>query len=418
MIKRFTNTSEKKILISNFFSLSVLQGVNYILPLITLPYLIRVLGIEYFGLLAFATAIVTYFQILSDYGFNLTATREISIHRDDKEKIIEIFSAVMTIKVILMMISFLLLAILVFSFERFTKDFLVYFLTFGMVIGQVLFPIWFFQGMERMKYITYLNILSKGIFTLAIFIFVHEQSDYYLVPLLTSIGFIVSGIWALFLIKKEFKIDFQFQRYLVIKKYFIDGWDVFVSRIFVSLYTTINVLLLGFFTNHTIVGYYSVAEKIVNSVGGLFNPVNQTIYPYMAKMYQNDKIKFNSFTKQISYIFLFVGIFLVLLLGLCGELFVKLISGTVDNNILDIYYLLVFSLLTLPFGPLFTQILIIKSKNKEFNKIVRSTFLLNILITPFLIFVYSGIGLAMSINIIYLYHVIYLMRKLKLQGEQ
>ena len=275
-IKNIANTEDKKRLMSNFFSLSVLQGANYILPLITLPFLVRVLGVEYFGLLAFATTTVMYFQILTDYGFNLTATREISIHRDNKEKVIEIFSSVMTIKIILMFVSFFLLSILVFSFEKFSQDALVYFLTFGTVVGQVLFPVWFFQGMERMKYITYLNILSKVIFTIAIFVFVKEQSDFYLVPLLTSIGFLVAGIWSLYLVRKEFGVSFEFQTYFTIKKYFIDGWDVFVSRIFVSLYTTINIFLLGLFTNNTVVGYYAIAEKIVNAS---FNTV-QRLLPF------------------------------------------------------------------------------------------------------------------------------------------
>ncbi len=416
-IKNIVNTEDKKRLMSNFFSLSVLQGANYILPLLTLPYLVRVLGVEYFGLLAFATAMITYFQILTDYGFDLTATREISIHRENKEKVVEIFSSVMTIKFILMFVSFFLLASLVFIFEKFSKDVVIYFLTFGIVIGQVLFPVWFFQGMERMKYITYLNILSKVIFTIAIFVFVQEQSDYYLVPFLTSIGFMIAGIWSLYLIKKEFGISFQLQTHLTIKKYFIDGWDVFVSRIFVSLYTTINILLLGFFTNHTVVGYYAIAEKIVNAVGGLFTPANQTIYPYMAKIYNKQKEKFFDFTKKVAISYLVLAIVMCIALYIFSEFIVRIISGNVDVNIMNIYYVLIFTLITIPFGPLFTQVLIIQKRNKEFNKIVRNTFILNMLIAPFLIFNYSGIGLAVSINIVYLYHVLYLFKTLKFQGE-
>ncbi len=408
-IKNIVNTEDKKRLLSNFFSLSVLQGANYILPLITLPYLVRVLGVEYFGLLAFATATVTYFQILTDYGFDLTATREISIHRDNKEKVIEIFSSVMIIKFILMFVSFLLLTILVFSFEKFSQDALIYFLTFGTVVGQVLFPVWFFQGMERMKYITYLNILSKVIFTVAIFVFVQEQSDFYLVPLLTSVGFLVAGIWSLYLVKREFGISFQLQTNLTIKKYFIDGWDVFVSRIFVSLYTTINIFLLGLFTNNTIVGYYAIAEKIVNAVGGLFTPANQTIYPYMAKMYVNQKEKFFSFTKKVGFSFLVIGLVLFMLLALFSEIIIKLITGSIDIHILEIYHVLMFTLITVPFGPLFTQILITQKRNKEFNKVVMNTFIFNIILAPIMIYLYNGIGLAVAVVFTQIFHVIYLL---------
>ena len=219
------------------------------------------------------------------------------------------------------------------------------------------------------------------------------------------------------MIKKEFGISFQLQTHLTIKKHFIDGWDVFVSRIFVSLYTTINILLLGFFTNHTVVGYYAIAEKIVYAVGGLFNPANQTIYPYMAKIYNEQKEKFFDFTKKIAISYLLLAIVMYISLYIFGEFIVRIISGNVDVNIMNIYYVLIFTLITIPFGPLFTQVLIIQKRNKEFNKVVRNTFILNMFIAPFLIFNYNGIGLAISINIVYLYHVLYLIKTLKFQGE-
>lgn len=395
--RNIVNSKDRKRLLSNFMSLMSLQGANYILPLITLPYLVRVLGAEYFGLLAFATATTTYFTIISDYGFNLTATREISMHRDDKEKVTEIFSAVMTIKLILMFISFLLLCILVFLFDKFSDDAIVYFFSFGVVIGQVLFPVWFFQGMERMKYITYLNIFSKLIFIIAIFVFVHEQSDYYLVPLMTGIGAIVVGFWSLFLIKKEFEVKFHPQSVIVLKHYFFDGWSIFTSSIYVAFYTTANIFLLGIFTNNMTVGHYSIAEKIVNAVGGLFSPANQTIFPYISNLHKRDKEQFFSTTRKISIIFLSGSIFLFLLMYFFGDITIKIINGKENKEIQSIFNILIFTLITIPFGPLLTQMLVIKGESKVLNQVLKRTFMFNIFSIPIMIYFFDGVGLAFGV---------------------
>jgi PST family polysaccharide transporter len=286
---KLTGTIEKKRLASNIFSLAVLQGANYILPLFTLPYLVRVLGPEYYGLLAFATATNTYFMLITDYGFNLSATRQISIHRDDKNKVNEIFSSVMMIKTALMVVSFGLMALLVFSFEKFSQHWEVYFITFGMVIGQVLFPVWLFQGMELMKYITYLNIGSKAFFTVCIFIFVQDQEDYLLVPLLISVGFMVAGITSLYLVKKKLGVNFFWQNLSILKLQLSEGWPVFFSSMAISLYTISTTFLLGLLTNNTAVGYFAVANKVVEAVKRLNTPFSQAIYTLICKKMQEDK---------------------------------------------------------------------------------------------------------------------------------
>jgi PST family polysaccharide transporter len=399
---------EKKQLFSNFFSLLSLKATNYILPLVTFPYLIQVLGVEYFGLLAFATAMIMYFNVITDYGFNLSATREISIYRDDKAKINEIFSAVMSIKIVLMVISFILLTIIVFSFDKLSAHWEVYFLTFGSVVGQVFFPVWFFQGMERMKYISYLNIFSKVLFTVAIFIFVKEQNDFYLVPLFTSIGFIISGIWSLILIHREFNVEFKLQRLDVLKKYLYDGWHIFISRVYVNIYTTTNIILLGIFTNNIAVGYYSIAEKIVTAIGGVFHPANQTIYPYLARKYKENFELFIHFIKKIALLFLAISFTFFILSEYFKDGIVLLITGSENIEVSILLMIFLLKVLTYPFGSLFSNSLIIMDRKKEFMKVMNYTVLLDLLIVPISIYFYQEMGLVISYIVVSFTHVLLL----------
>jgi PST family polysaccharide transporter len=288
----------KKRLFENFLSLSVLRGLNYILPLITLPYLVRVLGTEKYGLIAFAQAFIGYFMILTDYGFNLSATREISINREDKQKVSEIFSSVLTIKFFLCILSFLILVSLSFI-PKFKKDWLVYIFTFGMVLGNILFPVWFFQGIEKMRYITILNIVAKSIFTVCIFIFIKKMSDFLYVPLINSLGYLVAGVLSLRIVFKNFAVKFVIPSFENIKHQLKEGWHIFISTIAISLYTISNTFILGLFTNNTIVGYYAAAEKIVKVIQSMLTPIFQTVYPYISKLANESKEKALNFIKKL-----------------------------------------------------------------------------------------------------------------------
>lgn len=282
-ISKQVNDQEKKTLLSNIVSLTLLRVANYLFPLVTVPYLVRVLGADYFGLLAFAMAFIAYFMVLVDYGFNLTATKSLSIHQMDREKVAEIFSAVMTIKVFLVTAGLLIMSIVIFTHDRFYQDREIYFFTYGMVIGQAMFPVWLFQGLEKMKYIAYLNVLAKGIFTIAIFLFVNNQADYYLVPILNSLGFMVAGILSLYIVRTGLGIRFRRQGMATLRGYLIEGWSVFVSNLAISIYTTSVPFILGLAASNTAVGYFSAADKIMQAFKNMLAPVTQAFYPFVSK---------------------------------------------------------------------------------------------------------------------------------------
>ena len=281
MIKSITE--EIKRLLVNFFSLAVIRGSTMILPLITLPYLVRVLGAENFGLLSFSLAIIMYFNIFVSFGFELSATREISIYRDNMEKVSEIFSSVMIIKSIFLLLSLFLLSIVVMVFDSVKLNATLYFVTFGVVVGNALFPVWFFQGMEKMKYITYFTISAKIFYTLFIFVLVHEKSDYIYVPLLNSIGLIVSGIVSIWIILKYHPVYFFFPSVTTIIHHVKDSSQFFLSRVANQGSKYYATMIIGLYFGNTIVGYYSMIQKLLQAFGSLGGIVAQTIYPYMSK---------------------------------------------------------------------------------------------------------------------------------------
>jgi PST family polysaccharide transporter len=286
-----------------------------------------VLGPEYFGLLAFATATVTYFILITDYGFNLSASRQISIHREDSEKINQIFSSVMIIKIALLIFSAIAVGMTTLFIDKFRENWMLYWVVFGMVIGQVLFPTWLFQGLERMKYIAYLNIGSKTIFTICIFIFVETKEDYLLVPFYNSLGLIISGLLAQYIVLNNLKIYFKRQKWDSIKYQIANGWYIFISTISSSVYNVSVTFILGIFTSNIVVGYFAAASKLIEASKGVYGPVLQALYPYIGKLIKNDKQKglefINLVTRRLGGLTFIISIILIIF----SEFIVNLILG-------------------------------------------------------------------------------------------
>ncbi len=319
---------ERRVVMNNVASLSVLQAITYLLPVIIIPYLFRVIGAEKFGLIAFAQAFVQYFMILTDYGFSISATKEISLYRHERDKVHAVFSSVMMVKIALAFLSLLVMGITVYFIPKFRNDWMVYAFSFGAVVGNTLFPIWFFQGTEKMKHIADLNIMGGIIFALFIFLFVRGPQDYLLVPLINSCVFLITGLAGQYIVFRRFGVSFKFQGYKNIRKQLAAGWDIFISIAAINAYTTTRVFTVGLLTNNAITGFYTIAEKIANLCQTFpLTSFSQALFPRLSKIFHKNKTKALKIMQRVQHITINIALICLPLIFIFAPLIVRVVCG-------------------------------------------------------------------------------------------
>ena len=392
-LKRIIQDPDKKRIGKNFASLSLLQIANMLLPLVTLPYLVRVLGTEKFGLVIFAQSFAVFFNLFVEFGFNLSATREVAVHRKDEPKINAIFSGVMLIKILLVLSSFLILSLLVFLIPRLHADWEIFLLSFGIVIGQALFPLWYFQGIEKMSVISIINVSAKLIFTVLILFLIKDEDDYLLVPVFNSIGFIVAGLFGLYWALRNIKLVIP--RIVDMRILFLDSTNLFVSNLSTSLYTYSNIIILGALTNNTLVGIYSSMEKLILAIKGLFTPLFQAIFPYLSGRNTAETV---TFVKKLIRPLLLVGLLITSVILIFAEDILNLIYNDPQiNNYSDVFKILgviaVFTALNMLFNLLFLTSL---KKYRERMKIMIIAGIFNVILGLVLVLKYGIYGMAIT----------------------
>ena len=385
-----TTLKNKKKLVSNFISLLSMQGVNYILPLLTMPYLFRVLGVEKYGLVAFALSVIMFFNVLVEYGFNLSATREVSTYYNDKQKLIEIYSLILSAKFLLILISLFILTLLIIFIDKFLLEWELFYITFLTIIGNALFPIWFFQGIEEMKYISYLNIFAKLFFTAGIFILIHSPEDYLYQPLLNGLGFIFVGIYAIYFINKKYKIYFVFQPLNKVLKKLKEGWNIFLVEFMPNLYNNFSTFLLGMTSSMESVGYYSLAMNIISVFNRIIYTLRNVTYPYLNKNYE----KFMKITKLM----IGVGFLLSFIIFTTSYSLMPLIFGEKVYKSIELIYILGISPLLIAVTSSYgVNRLLIKKRDKEMKNITFQFSLLGFILALILIPLYGAVGAAITL---------------------
>jgi PST family polysaccharide transporter len=301
---RHMKTNQRRKLFSNFISLGIIQSANFILPLFVMPYVIRKIGVDSFGSVSVAQVLMIYLSTITDYGFNLTATRDIALNTGDRKKISKIFYTVLLSRLVLVLVVLVFVLGLVLFVPFFRHNYLLYLLGFIYVIGQSSMTNWFFQGMEKMHYITIATLGGRVVFVVLVFIFIKTREDNILFLFLLGIGGLIAGLISIFLAVRIFKLKLQRVSWTDILFELRDGWQITVSNLSINTYLYTNVLVLRIFTNDLTIGYYSIAEKIFFAVRQILGVFSQAVYPRICQLVQKTKQDVTGFLKEIYLPFL------------------------------------------------------------------------------------------------------------------
>lgn len=324
-LKRTNSIIKHSSLAHSIINLVIIEGINHLLPFMALPFLYRVLGAENYGIVASAYSFFIFINIVIDFGYNLSATRDVSLNRDDHQKLNQIVSDTISSRLLIFIVA-IILSVVIVENSKFAENRWVFYLMIGIPLGNCFFPIWFFQGLEKMAYMTTTTTLAKFLSFLPMFIVVRSEKDILWVSVFYSLGFIFSGLVSVFILKTKFHINVTISKIRNICQSLKTSAPYFLSRVSASLYGVVNTVVLGLVCGPLLVGYYDSAHKIIMAYASALAPITTALYPYMIK---NRNIKV--FTKLMLFmggigllfsvtIFIFTPFFLNMLFGEASEI--------------------------------------------------------------------------------------------------
>ena len=384
------------ILKRNFTYLFILQNVNYVIPLLLLPYLTRTLGAENFGKITFVQAFVAYFILLTDFGFNTSSTQEIVRIREDRKLLSKVFWSTTVTKILFAGFSFIVLTVLLVCIPRLQEMKLLLVIAFTGVISSILFPVWLFQGIEKMSYITWFNVIPRIFVLIFTFLFVKLKSDYLLALVIQTGGTLLSAIACTLLIFNQKLVKFYLPQINDIKSTILEGWYIFVSGVATNFYTTTNTVVLGFFTNDATVGIFSASEKIIRAIISLLSSITQVTFPRINSYYRESRDKALKFGGKLLWYSSIITFIIGVLLFLFAPLIVRILFGLPE------YYLTIVILRISSFIPFFAvcngilgvNLLITFKLKRNLVNIVGIGCIFSLLMIVPAVLIYHAIGVA------------------------
>ncbi len=277
-------------IIKNVGHLSFLKLLSILLPLATYPYLIRVLGANVYGTIIFVQSAIVYFTLVINFGFNLYGAKIVAENARDNKRLSEIFSSITIIKLFLFTVTTILLVVLILVVPKVNQLWLLFLICYIVTLEEIIFPQWYFLGVDKLKYLTAVGVISKIIFTALIFMYVKKETDDLLVPIFQGTGVLISGIISGHIIFYKEKINMIKPPFNVIKKIAAESFPLFISSSSKQIYVNANRIIIGSALGMNEVSYYDLAEKILNVIKLPVIMLVQAAFPTFSRNKKIDEI--------------------------------------------------------------------------------------------------------------------------------
>lgn len=376
-----------------------------LVPLVTIPYLTRVLGPSSWGLLAFAQAFAGYLLIVIEYGFSLSATREIARFQDDRKKVGEIMSDVLGAKLFLAVLCLAVSLIALRWVPFFHEHPILLWAAFCWSACQGFNMLWYFQGMERVGPFAKVDVTTKILAAIGIFVFVHRPGDDWKVLGLQAVMSLVSAGVTMGIAYSE--TSFAFPRPASAWQALRMGWTMFFFRSSVSLYTVGNAFILGLFAPSAVVGYYAAAEKLSRAAFAALNPVSQAVYPRVVRLIHRVPLEASRLVKHTLGLMGIVGGSLGVLLFAFAPWIVRVILGKNYYPVVPMLEVLAFLPFLIGLSNVFGLLWMLPlGMDRAFNTVILTAGLLNLTLAIILAPAFSGQGMAWAVVTAELYVVI------------
>jgi PST family polysaccharide transporter len=388
----------KKGLVKNVFSLGVVQIANYVFPFITVPIVSRIIGPDKFGVLSFASSFVTYFTLLINFGFDLSATRAIAANRNNVEERNKVFNQVVTAKVLLFLVSLILFVIALFTVPQLRNEKEVAIFSFFLCFSWVITPNWLYQGMQELSRVAIFNLVTKVIFTVIILLVIKEKSDYIWQPLAISIAQIIVGIYSFAYAIRRYSINLRGSKLQPVLQLLWKEKVIFFSMVVINLYTTTNVVLLGVLQSEVQVGFYSAGYRLIVIIQSLISiPLSQAMFPFIGSAFAQSRERGLDVVKQMLPVVTFLTFSAAFILWLFGPLVIMVVYGHKFEPSIMVFRILAFVPVVIGWSNMFgIQTMINLKMDKVFFRITAGGAVISILLNFLFVTRFGFVGTAMS----------------------